>query len=223
MAAGDLENIRPVDKSGNIANLTRNINYVDSNNVMHSVAEVYWSDAQGQTHLIWKRDHAPVGDDYTQLYTNNWIFAKYVPTINSINKIKIWCSGQPTVYDSNVFAVIIDSNFERVIFVDISNGGGGARAAGKDTINVDGQSKEVYTLEYTFSSPVSVSSGNTYYVMLANRYSYTYKPYFNKNTAGDFLVYTGYDWELGSLTDFSSRVTAYNTNLVKMEVNGEQV
>lgn len=56
MDAGDLENIIPVPT----AKLTRNITYVNANGLSYSVKEVYYSDNNANSHLVWKRDHAPV-------------------------------------------------------------------------------------------------------------------------------------------------------------------
>ena len=217
MAAGDLENIIPHPN----ATRTVNINFCDANGIMRSVKEVHYADEMGIDHLIWLRDHAPGGDDYTQPSSviNYPIFAKYVATSSSISKIKIWTSATPSQFDdSNRFVLVLDSQLARVSYSEQF-----AVSIDRDVISVDGTDTNVYTLEFILNSPISVTSGETYYVMLSNRYSYTYKPYFFKNTAGVFLTYTGYDWAISQLTDFTNDVSSHTTNLVKMEVNGVQV
>jgi len=223
MAAGDLENIRPVDKSGNIANLTRNINYVDSNNVMHSVAEVYWSDAQGQTHLIWKRDHTPgPSDTYETFYNNDDIlFFEYRPDSNttSINSIAIWgdANGQSwSTRQIDIWDVTDSSNYSLVYNQQT------AFTETRETLNVDGTDRNVDVFSLSGLN-ISVEAGHVYYITLAFYNSAYFRPIaFTGETGNYWLVPGNQSWVINNSEIPKYRVE-YTNHKIKAKVNGVQV
>ena len=209
MAAGDLENIIPAPN----AKLTRNINITDVNGVLCSVKEVYYSDNNAQSHLVWKRDHTPpVTYEYTDVFSSGQIIFKYVATSSSINKIKIWCknNGNPWNWMQGVYD--IDGN--KIDFSSVQP------SLSTDTLKVDGVDTVVNTYEVNVN--FSVTSGQTYYVFASQGYGTHWYPLVYKDTNGDYWQFTGQDHEL-SVNSIAGKYTAYNDHLIKAEVNGEQV
>lgn len=223
MAAGDLENIRPVDTSGNVASLTRNINFVDNVGVIHPVSEVYWSDAQGQTHLVWKRDHepGPVGDTYTNLNNNQWIMFEWTcpEGVTAITSCEIWYATEPPNW--NKYFNVYNSSRECIHHQENSGN------VSTETLNVDGTDKTVYKFSITLSSSFTVVPGTKYYIgFWGGLYGGTpTKNIAYTNKTGTYWLFTGTDEHLGNHNTLAANEIQVvgGGNKIKATINGAEI
>lgn len=209
MAAGDLENIIPTPT----AKLTRNINITDASGVSYPVKEVYYSDNNAQSHLIWKRDHTPpVSDEYSDVFSSGQIMFKYVATSSTITKIKIWCKNNGSSY--NYFQSLYDAAGNYIADTNL------APSLGTDTLKVDGTDITVNTYEVNVNW--SVTQGETYYILASQTWGTHWYPLVYKDVSGDYWQFTGQDWELTNAS-IAGKYTAYSNHLIKAEVNGVEI
>ena len=207
MAAGDLENIIPAPN----AKLTRNINITDVNGVLCSVKEVYYSDNNAQSHLVWKRDHTPpVTDEYTDVFSSGQILFKYVAKSSTITKLKMWCKNNGAT--NNYVQYVYDTTGNRIAENSVTP------TLGTDTLKVDGSDITVNTYEANVN--ISVTEGSTYYILVGNVWNTRWYPLAYKDVPGDYWHFTGEDWQLNNIAGL---YTAYSDHKIKAEVNGEQV
>jgi hypothetical protein len=215
MAAGDLENIIPAPT----AKLTRNINFSDVNGVLRSVKEVYYSDNNAQSHLVWKRDHSPGGDEYSDVFNGSQkILLKYHATASSITSLKLWSNSDHNHY--NEVIKILNASTGDTIY-EMHQGVGPSYDT--DTLTVNGTSKTVYTF-YKDNLNISVSKGTDYYIYFGTAYTSNYwVPLVYSNTTGDYAEFIGEDYHLQNSNNILSMLTSYNNHKIKAEVNGVQV
>jgi hypothetical protein len=220
MAAGDLDNIVLVAPDSTLTSkLVRNIYWRDHNNVSRSVKEVYWCPDGVTAKLVWKRDHSPGGDEYSDAFnTSQKILFKYHATSSSITSLKLWSNSDHNNY--NEVIKILNASTGDTIYEMHQ---GVSPSYSTDTLIVNGTSKTVYTL-YKDNLNIPVEEGTDYYIYFGTAYTSDYwVPLVYSNATGDYAEFIGEDYYLQQNTNILSMLTSHNDHKIKAEVNGVQV
>lgn len=225
--AGELEHIRPTSPGeGYPASRTRNINFVDSNGVLHSISHVYWSPTNNSNDvkLIWQRDHSPTQEDFTTIKYNNQptdkaILIKFTANTNLIETVEFWTNDLNEL--NNPCIVLYDNSINYVNRKSL-NVNDFSHVA--EQLSVDGTITNVH--HWTISNiNVSVNSGTTYYIYVGIMYASNRHlvPLVSKSyNTGDYKIVTSDDYTLVQ-TDQIHYETMTNTYLPKYKVNGVQI
>lgn len=215
--SGELTNIRPAKTDGTgLYTQTNKIYYYDKSGNQKSVSFVYYAKntTTSGLSLIWQRDHSS-----SNIFAadNDLLLIAYTPTKDIVlTSASVILSTSCTyncvfdIYDSS-YACLLNKSDITVTSTSITTSAGSITA---------------YKHTATYSTGLTLSAGNTYYICITHLYTGgDVGTYYNSNKTGNYLVISNnYNWVLqqgNSLSTISP--IAYTDKKFYLLINEEEV